>query len=239
MASIATQGRQALGRRELGRREQGKQARREALLDAARRILATSDLSMRRLADEAGVAEATPYNLFGSKRGVIAALYEDQRLRTEERLERRTSDPLERLFAAVDLLVEDLEQQPHFHRALFGAVYRPAGEPGPAVDDPDPGIDFWMRLVADVRAADRFRQDVRVDLYARCLMHLIAGAMLDWAEGRIEARDWGAITRHGVALLTLPIVKEEDRAMLEGALSASTTEQGDRDAMAGSRGRLG
>ncbi len=50
-----------------GRREQGKAVRRAALIDAARHILTTSDLSMRRLAEVAGVAEATPYNLFGSK----------------------------------------------------------------------------------------------------------------------------------------------------------------------------
>jgi len=203
-----------------GRREQGKQARREALLEAARRILATSDLSMRRLADEAGVAEATPYNLFGSKRGVIAALYEDQRRRTVERLAEREIDPLMRLFAAIDLLAEDLDQQPHFHRALFGAVYRPAGEPGPTIDDPDPGIDFWMSLVDAAERAGRFRAEARVDLYARCLMHLISGAMLDWAEGRIEAKGWAAITRHGVALLTLSVARDEDRALLERAVSA-------------------
>ncbi len=204
-----------------GRREQGKQARREALLEAARRILATSDLSMRRLADEAGVAEATPYNLFGSKRGVIAALYDDQRRRTVDRLAHRETDPLARLFAAIDLLAEDLGEQPHFPRALFGAVYRPAGEPGPSVEDPDPGIDFWMALVEAAAIAGRFRADARVDLYARCLMHLISGAMLDWADGRIEAESWAAITRHGVALLTLSVARDEDRALLEKAVAAS------------------
>jgi len=204
-----------------GRREQGKQARREALLDAARRILATSDLSMRRLADEAGVAEATPYNLFGSKRGVVAALYEDQRRRSEARLAERTSDPIGRLFAAIDLLAEDLAAQPHFHRALFGAVYRPAGEPGPAADEPDPGIGFWMALVDAAREAGHFRDGARIDLYARCLMHLITGAMLDWSDGRIEAADWRAVTRHGMALLTLPVARDDDRAMLERLIFAT------------------
>lgn len=202
-----------------GRRERGKRARREALLDAARRILATTDLSMRRLAEEAGVAEATPYNLFGSKRGVIAALYEDQRQRMEDRLATGPGDPLARLFAAIDLLATDLDRQPHFHRALFGAVYRPGGEPSPTGGDaPDPGIGFWMALVAAAEKANRFRADARIDLYARCLMHLISGAMLDWSEGRIDAVGWGAVTRHGAALLTLPIACDEARPLLERIL---------------------
>lgn len=201
-----------------GRREQGKRARREALLEAARRILATTDLSMRRLAEEAGVAEATPYNLFGSKRGVVAALYEDQRRRTEERLAERNEDPLALLFAAIDLLADDLARQPHFHRALFEAVYRPAGEQPPAADDPDPGVDFWMAIVAAAEAAGSFRPGARVDLYARSLMYLITGAMLDWSEGRIEAGEWAALTRHGVALLTLPVARDENGAMLQAIL---------------------
>jgi len=198
-----------------GRREQGKQARREALLEAARRILATSDLSMRRLAEEAGVAEATPYNLFGSKRGVVAALYEDQRRRTDERLAEVDGDPLARLFEAIGLLADDLARQPHFHRALFEAVYRPAGEQPPAAGDPDPGVDFWMAIVAAAETAGCFRAGARVDLYARSLMYLITGAMLDWSEGRIDAAEWAAVTRHGAALLTLPVARATDRAMLE------------------------
>ncbi|MGF7148055.1 AcrR family transcriptional regulator [Sphingomonas zeicaulis] len=205
-----------------GRREQAKSERRAALLDAARRILATSDISMRRLADEAGVAEATPYNLFGSKRGVIAALYADQRASFESRLHAGGSaDPLLRLFDAVDLLADDLTRHPHFHRALYGAVYR---SPTDGTDDAaaaDPGIDFWRSAVAEAAAADRFRAGANVALFGRCFVHLLTGAMLDWSEQRIDAQGWCTVTAHGLALLALPVAAEDARAALAARLAVA------------------
>jgi AcrR family transcriptional regulator len=65
--------------------------RREQILDAARRLIRATggtDFPMRRLAEEAEVSLVTPYNLFGSKSGVLYALL---------------SDSLERLDHAVDV----------------------------------------------------------------------------------------------------------------------------------------
>ncbi len=180
-----------------GRREQGKAVRRAALIDAARHILTTSDLSMRRLAEVAGVAEATPYNLFGSKRGLIAALYGDQRRLLEARLA-DTTDLVARIYRAIDLVSEDLAAQPHFHRALYGAVYQRGDAPAAPLTA-DPGIDFWTGLVE--AAADRFRAGTQIDLFARCFVHLLTGAMLDWSDGRIDAPEWRRITRHGLTLM--------------------------------------
>ncbi|AHE53418.1 TetR/AcrR family transcriptional regulator [Sphingomonas sanxanigenens] len=202
-----------------GRREQAKSERRAALLDAARRILATSDISMRRLAEEAGVAEATPYNLFGSKRGVIAALYADQRESFESRLRAHGSaDPLLRLFDAVDLLADDLDRHPHFHRALYGAVYRSSADERDAEPDADPGIDFWRTAVAAADASGRFRADANVATFARCFVHLLTGAMLDWSEQRIDAQGWRAVTAHGLALLALPVAADDALAALHRRL---------------------
>lgn len=205
-----------------GRREQAKGERRAALLDAARRILATSDISMRRLADEAGVAEATPYNLFGSKRGVIAALYADQRESFESRLRAQgATDPLLRLFDAVDLLASDLERHPHFHRALYGAVYRSPGEEADDAAGADPGIDFWRSAVAEADAAGRFRADANVALFARCFVHLLTGAMLDWSEQQIDAQGWRTVTTHGLALLALPVAADDALAALRRRLAVA------------------
>lgn len=194
----------------VGRREQGKTARRDALIAAARRILMTSDLSMRRLAEEAGVAEATPYNLFGSKRGLIAELYADQRRQSEARLV-DIDDPIVRLYRAIDLLAEDLAAQPHFHRALYGAVYQ-RSERATASHLADPGVAFWMTLVE--AATHQFRSDVRVDLFARCFVHFVTGTMLDWSDARIDASEWRAITRHGLTLMARDAVCEEARDTL-------------------------
>ena len=51
--------------------------RRKAMLDAARTLLETEPLSMRRLAEVAGVSPATPYNLFGTKRRILMEICEE------------------------------------------------------------------------------------------------------------------------------------------------------------------
>ena len=177
---------------------------------------------MRRLADEAGVAEATPYNLFGSKRGVIAALYADQRASFESRLHAAGSaDPLLRLFDAVDLLADDLARHPHFHRALYGAVYRSPADEAEDEATADPGIDFWRTAVAEAETAGRFRTDANVALFARCFVHLLTGAMLDWSEQRIDAQGWRTVTAHGLALLALPVAADDALATLQRRLAAA------------------
>lgn len=198
-----------------GRREMGKQARRQALLDVARAILDEGDLSMRQLADRAGVAHATPYNLFGSKRDLIGALYLDQRERLIARLTTAADLPLARLLMAVELIADDLAAQPHFHRALYRAIYRADTNIPSEGGEPDPGVDFWEDEVTTAEAAGCFRPGARIDLFKRCVVNLITGAMLDWTERRVDAEGWGDGVRYGIALLALPIVEEHIRQELE------------------------
>lgn len=216
-----------------GRRETGKQARREALLDVARAILEEGDLSMRQLADRAGVAHATPYNLFGSKRDLLAALYLSQRQRLETRLATMALDPLAGLLMAIELIADDLAQQPHFHRALYRAIYRAdAGVPSEPAPN-DPGVDFWIAQVGAAEAAGCFRSGARVDLFQRCVVNLITGAMLDWTEHRVDAQAWGVGVRYGIALLSLPLVEAPARAQLETIIN-SPAQRDQRPPVAGS-----
>ena len=63
-----------------GKREQNRNARRSSILDAARRILTSGGaeaLVIRRLADMAKTTPRTIYAIFGSKEGVLLALYLD------------------------------------------------------------------------------------------------------------------------------------------------------------------
>jgi AcrR family transcriptional regulator len=62
-----------------GKREQAREERRQRVLAAARWLLvegAEHGFSMPRLAQKAGLSLATPYNLFGGKAEILAALFE-------------------------------------------------------------------------------------------------------------------------------------------------------------------
>jgi len=72
--SLARAGRRGLGHDDMSIRELNKNARRTAILDAARTLIQqgkSKDFSMPDLAAKAGVSLVTPYNLFGSKSKIL------------------------------------------------------------------------------------------------------------------------------------------------------------------------
>jgi AcrR family transcriptional regulator len=93
----------------MGKRAASTQATRRRILDAARELWLErwyDEMTLRELADRAGVALQTVVNHFGSKDGVMAAALE-QGL-PEEWMTRATARPGE-IAAAVELLVADYE----------------------------------------------------------------------------------------------------------------------------------
>src|ERR1700748_3679065 len=103
----------------LGRREAGKAERRQRIIQAARQLVretGNAGLSMRALAARAGVSLATPYNLFGSKRAIVLAVLEDVREYRERFAAARATDPIARLFTALDLALEYYMNDPRFYK---------------------------------------------------------------------------------------------------------------------------
>src|SRR5271156_2538702 len=93
----------------VGRREAGKAERRGRIIRAARELIretGNAGLSMRVLAAKAGVSLATPYNLFGSKRAIVLAVLQDVREFHDRFSHLRATDPLERIFVAIDIQIE-------------------------------------------------------------------------------------------------------------------------------------
>ena len=108
------------------RREAGKIERRRRIIEAARSLIretGNAGLSMRALAARAGVSLATPYNLFGSKRAIVLAVLDDVREFQERFAHLKSSDPIERIFAAVHLALEYYKDDPRFYKTLWAAVF--------------------------------------------------------------------------------------------------------------------
>jgi AcrR family transcriptional regulator len=191
----------------VGRRASQKKERREWLLECARALLEESDFSMRRLSERADVADATPYNLFGSKRGVFEALYDDRRTRIEARLAAQPErDPLLKIFDAIGFLADDLDEAPRLHRAVYRALFEPSLERR-ALDESDSGVRFWYGLF--VAAAHSLRPGARCDLLSKEFVYLLRGSTLDWTESLLDAQTWRSITVHGLALLTIPLARKD------------------------------
>lgn len=207
----------------VSRREAGKAERRRRIIQAARDLIretGNAGLSMRALAAKAGVSLATPYNLFGSKRAIVLAVLDDVREFQDRFAHLKATDPLERLFAAVDMAVEFYIADPPFYRTLWAAVFD-------CSDDVRTEIfnwkrnEFWRNLVAEASQRGAVASDVNVELLFRALDRNFESAMLEWVVGELPSDLLAATIRFGHALILKGAASPDWRGPLDARLKES------------------
>jgi AcrR family transcriptional regulator len=204
-----------------GRREAGKAERRRAIIKAARELIRETGnpgLSMRGLAARAGVSLATPYNLFGSKRAIVVAVLQDVRDYHEQFMARRTGDPIDDIFLALDVAIEVYLDDPPFYRTLWTAVFDAAEGIRGEILGPK-GDAFWKGLGDEAAAAGALREGVDAGLLAQHLDFIRRSAMFEWAVGLIPSERLAATARLGYALILAGAVAEPRRPQLLAAIA--------------------
>jgi AcrR family transcriptional regulator len=187
----------------VGRREAGKAERRRRILQAAREMIReTGDagLSMRALAERAGVSPATPYNLFGSRRAIVLAAVSDVPEFLTRFRGRPPKDAVEPLFRAADLAVEFYVEDPFFYRTLWRAVFDATDDIRPEIYSAERDA-FWRRLLDAADEAGVFEPSVDLELLWRALDRAFSSAMLEWVVGELPDAELAAAIRHGYALV--------------------------------------
>lgn len=221
--SSAARARQAADPSEgLSRREAGKAERRRRIIEAARELIReTGDvgLSMRALAARAGVSLATPYNLFGSKRAIILALLEDVRAFQERFRAVRSVDPLERLFAGLDLAVGFYIGDPAFYKMLWSAVFDTKDDVRGQVLSLKANA-FWRQLIDAAVDAGALHRDVDPELLCTHLLHIFRSVMLDWAVGDLPCNRVAPTMQAGAAMLLAGCAAPDWRGPLHARLLA-------------------
>lgn len=191
---------------EQGQRELGKAARRSRIVRAARDLIretGSTDLSMRMIARRAGVSLTTPYNLFGSKRAVVLAVFEDERDFAARFAKLRAANGLERIFDAHALAMGYLINDPGFYRTLWRALLDSQGGDTTGLATPERlkrNKDAWRALIEQAQAEDLLERGVPPDLLEQALSCFANGAMLSWAMGALATRDLLPSTSLGYAL---------------------------------------
>ncbi len=187
----------------LGRREAGKAERRARIIHAARELIretGNAGLSMRVLAQRAGVSLATPYNLFGSKRAIVLALLEDVREFHERFALLRATDPLERIFQAVDLQIEIYLADPALYKTMWAAVFDTSDDLRATLWN-DKRDSFWRGLIAVAVEAGAIGREISQEWLQRQLDHVFRCIMLDWIVGILTPEAVGPAAQHGYALI--------------------------------------
>lgn len=208
---------------EPGRREAGKAERRHRIIRAAHDLIretGETGLSMRALASRAGVSLATPYNLFGSKRAILLSVLDDIREFFDRFSQQRTTEPVERLFTAVDICVEMYVADPQFNRAIWAALFDPSDDFRSQIFNSRRDA-FWQGLVKDVADAGALDPDTDVGLLFRALDRSFSATMLDWVTGQLSDAQLGHAMRHGYALILCGAAAPDWRGPLEARIRSS------------------
>ena len=201
----------------ISRREAGKAERRRQIIRAARDLIretGNAGLSMRGLAARAGVSLATPYNLFGSKRAIVVAVLQDVRDFRERFSSLQIADPLEKIFASLDMSIEFYLADPDFYRTLWSALFDAADGVRGEILNPKRDA-FWRGLIEDAARAGAVADDIDIDLLLRQLELCLRSMMFEWVVGEIPPNRLGATARHGYALILLGAAASEWRGPLK------------------------
>lgn len=215
----------------LSRREAGKAERRQRIIRAARDLIReTGDagLSMRALASRAEVSLVTPYNLFGSKRAIVLALLDDVRVFRQRFAKESPQDPLDKIFAAVDMAISFYVEDAQFYRTLWSAVFDTTNEIREEIYNPKRD-EFWRDLISDLANAGGIESFVDKDILLHQLDYQFRSVMLDWVVDDIDSDVLAPTARLGYALILRGIATPKISARLLKCIKAELKLIGQRD----------
>ena len=222
--SSAAKGRQIV--EDLGKREQAKARRRTDIVRAARDLIretGETDLSMRTLAQRAGVSLSTPYNLFGSKRAVVLAVLEDERDFAERFRKLVSGNSIDRIFGAHDLAFSYYTSDPEFYRTLWRALLSTSGQDDTGLATPERLAQtraIWLGLVSNAVRDGYLADDIPAELIMQSMAHVTGGALLSWAMGGLSTSALTATVGIGYALCLKGSATAKGQALLQAKIEA-------------------
>ena len=202
-------------------REAGKEKRRGRILAAAEKLILeheSVEFSMRELADAAGVAFVTPFNLFQSKGGVLLGLIEQRLQAHHARLAPSDpgGDPIERVVSLGLHAARAYTSDPALGRPLLRGLA--ALEDLRLSEIYGTTVSLWSLALRDAVEQGILDPDCDVELLARTLHITFAGAQWLWALDQISGAELERQVEYGIRVCLLARVEEPNRADLEARI---------------------
>ena len=201
----------------MGLRERQTNERRERILESARRLIRSTggtSFSMRALAEEAEVSLATPYNLFGSKSGVLYALL-NASIENVDRaaITYSSSKPVERVLEVAGIAADVYARDPAFYRPLMQFLL------GARDVEHRPrfiaqSLHRWTRTVQAAVRHGLLSPTVDMALLARQLMINLIGVLDLWIHEELDDEAFRTQTLYGSTLLVLAHAPADARPRL-------------------------
>jgi AcrR family transcriptional regulator len=198
----------------MGVREEGKNRRRDKITAAARFLIQSgeSGFRMRALAEEAGVSIATPYNLFGSKRAILAAVMDADLSRFKETLARQNADSLSMFSKTVSIARELIEMDPQFYKNVMLTADARAPETDRA------RLLHWQQLI-DNAVADGFILTFADSMaLATHLRQLFTMSFSRWARDEVTLKEAEAQVNYAITLSLAGVATPTSKQRLQSGL---------------------
>ena len=180
--------------------------RRERILQAAREIIADHGfeaLTIRELAQAAGVTAPTIYNLIGSKDQVLVAAVAEQTERFLRGIERAPGD----VIPIVDANLRELLRMPAYYRSLL-QVLLTSEAAEPARRNVGTALGGQLRAaIGELAEEGGIEEWVDLDALTGQIQATLGFAAMAWANGQLSNKAFAAQERYGVALLMLAVTR--------------------------------
>jgi AcrR family transcriptional regulator len=213
-------------------RELNCEARRQRILEAARTLIARGGmpaLSMRKLAQEAGVSVTTLYNLFGVRDDILTALVHDAIDRIDQILEREAplDDPIERCRAVITVSVRYIGEQEAVFRPMIHTLYQGLSLGGIERSDTSERAAHMQRIAIERAIADGLlRNTLDPGVLASQIYHGYDLACCHWAYGLIDEAGFRARALYGLYVALLAVATDRLKPDLQKELRALERELG-------------
>lgn len=184
------------------------------MIDAAGALIAefgVVGLTMRKLAERAGVAVATLYNQFGDKDGVIVAFVSNGLDQLETELDAQPDagpiDTTRELFEALD---ESFAAEPEVWRPIFASIKSGSGGHGMGAVG-DRVVAYIETDFAKAAADGRFEVDVDVAALARHVFNTRMNRLEKWANDAIDWASYRSSSTLGLELILASVLRGPQR----------------------------
>jgi AcrR family transcriptional regulator len=204
-------------------RERQKQARRQAILDAAEALIretGATDFTMLAVAERAMVSPTTLYNLFGTKAAILYKLLNDS---TDKILTRSgafvtESDPFRRTMTAINAAIDVFVADPAFHRPLNhyllgvrDSINRPAFTSKTEA--------FWRPVLKGLDERSPLVEELGLEQLTKQLTAVFVGFLDPWVLGEISEKTFRRSILTGIALILTAFAGPAGKRYLRGYIT--------------------
>jgi AcrR family transcriptional regulator len=200
----------------MGKRAANRDEKRQLIVDSARQLMrarASSDFSMRTLAEVAGVSSATPYSLFGSKQAVIAAVMDTDFDDFVAALSAEPKQGFGVFFRLVDVTAEKFAQNPGYYRTGAQAI-QATTDKALSSHFSLPRHGLLKDLVGEAIQRGEISHRVNADSLALSLGHQFYGWIQVWAKGDMDLPAMVARAKYGMGLGLVAVAADAKRLPL-------------------------